>query len=59
LSQLPWPIVDANKIIAPISGYNEPVIPQIIAPDEDNFANSGAAGVHEMAISVFFVHSTQ
>jgi hypothetical protein len=53
------PIVDANKISAPASGYNEPVIPQIVAPDEDNFLNNGPPGVHEMAISVFFVHSTQ
>lgn len=58
----PMPVNAGNQIIAPVSGYNEPLVPPIAGPDEDNFATPPAAGqpqgVHELGISVFFVHQS-
>jgi len=55
------PPANANLIPAPPSGYNEPGVPGITSPDEDDFGpgmpGHGPPGVHEIGVSVFFIHS--
>jgi len=45
----------ADTMTPPGSGYNEPAIPAITAPAEDNFLPA-QPGVHEIGFSVFFTH---
>lgn len=44
-----------DTMTPPGSGYNEPAIPAITAPAEDNFLPA-QPGVHEIGFSVFFTH---
>lgn len=54
---LPAPVTAGDLIQPPLSGYDEPSIPAIIGPDEDDNSQNGPGGVHEIGWSVFFVHS--
>ncbi|OQZ06565.1 MAG: hypothetical protein B6D36_04315 [Planctomycetes bacterium UTPLA1] len=54
----PAPVGIADQLQPPLSGYNEPVIPAITCPDEDDNSGIGTAGVHEIGWSVFFIHGS-
>lgn len=53
----PAPVLGGDLILAPLSGYNELIIPAINCPanESDNSFN-GPAGVHEIGWSIFFTH---
>lgn len=52
----PAPVLGADLMLAPFSGYNETIIPAINCPDEDDNSFNGPAGVHEIGWSIFFIH---
>lgn len=52
----PAPVVLADLITPPLSGYNEPIIPAIVCPGESDNSLNGPGGVHEIGWSIFFVH---
>lgn len=54
----PAPVLAGDVMPAPLSGYNELIIPEIAAPNETGNTHNGPAGVHEIGWSVFFVHSS-
>lgn len=54
----PAPVALGDLMPAPFSGYNEPIIPAITCPDEDDNSQNGPAGVHEIGWSVFFIHGS-
>ena len=57
----PAPVVIGDLIPPPFSGYNETIIPAIVAnppyTETDNSFN-GPGGVHEIGWSIFFIHGS-
>ena len=54
----PAPVGIGDLLQPPLSGYNEPLVPAITCPDEDDNSANGPAGVHEIGWSVFFIHGS-